>query len=76
MILGLNLNPIEQYQQKYPILMAKYNEGTYHSCSFRGVSNIDIACEDNIVIPSIIQSCILHWYHMYLLHPVSLNQAK
>ena len=27
-------------------------------------------CEDKIVIPSIIQSYILHWYHKNLLHPV------
>ena len=28
-----------------------------------------ITCEDNIVIPPIIQSYVLHWYHTYLLHP-------
>ena len=27
-------------------------------------------CEDKIVITSIIQSCVLHWYHAYLLHTV------
>ena len=72
MILDLNLKLIEQHQHKYPSVMSKYNEGTYHTCSFPGVSHIDInliACEDNIVITSIIQSCILHWYHTYLLHP-------
>ena len=26
-------------------------------------------CEDNLVIPPILQSYILNWYHKYLLHP-------
>ena len=29
-----------------------------------------ITGEDKIVIPSIIKSCILHWFHTYLRHPV------
>ena len=43
----------------------------YHKGSFRGGSNIyhnHILCEDKIVIPSIIKSYVLHWYHMYTLH--------
>ena len=27
-----------------------------------------IICENNIFIPSILQSYVLHWYHTYLLH--------
>ena len=41
--------------------MDKYNEGKYHTCSFRRVINMDInliECGDNIVINSIIQSCV------------------
>ena len=28
-----------------------------------------ITCEYKIVIPSIVQCFVLHWYHIYLLHP-------
>ena len=38
---------------------------------FCGVSNIDlnlIACNNKIVITSILKSYVLHWYHIYLLH--------
>ena len=31
--------------------------------------------EDEIVILSILQSYVLHWYHTYLLHPV-INRTK
>ena len=44
--------------------MDKYENGTYQKKSFRGGSNIDlklIMCKDNIVIPSKIQSYVLHW---------------
>ena len=47
--------------------------GTYQEGSFCEGSNINInliICEDNIVIPSILQSYTLHWYHIYILHPV------
>ena len=70
--LPINLEPMNQYQRKYPSLMAKYKEGTYHKDYFSGGSNIDlnlIKCEDKFVIPSIIQIYILHWYHRYLFHP-------
>ena len=52
--------------------MAKYKYGTYHKGYFRGGSNIDInliTCKDKFVIPSKLQSYIVHWYHTYLLHP-------
>ena len=52
--------------------MAKYKDGTYHKGYFREGINIDISlitCDDNIVIPDMIQSYMLHWYHTYLLHP-------
>ena len=51
---------------------------TYHKYSFRGGSNINIiiiTCDDNIVIPSILQSYVLHWYHTYLLHPL-MNRTE
>ena len=44
----------------------------YHKGSFRGGSNIGlklILCKYKFVIPSKIQSYVLHWYHTYLLHP-------
>ena len=53
--------------------MTKYKDGTYHKGSFLGGNHIDIipiTCEDNIVIISTLQSCVLNWYHAYLLHPV------
>ena len=52
-------------------MKTKYKDGTYHKGYFRGVSNIDlklITCKDKIVIPSKLQSYVLHWYHKYLLH--------
>ena len=52
--------------------MAKYKDCTYHEGYFIGERNIDInlkPCEDNIFIPSKLQSYVLHWYHKYLLHP-------
>ena len=52
--------------------MAKYKYVKYHKGSFCGVNNIYISlitCEDNILITSILQSSVLHWYHTYLLHP-------
>ena len=45
----------------------------YQKGSLRGGNNINInliMSEGKIVIPSIIQICVLHWYHMYLIHPV------
>ena len=51
--------------------MAKYNMGTYKTVSFSGRSNIDlklITCRDNNVLLLILQSYILHYYHMHLLH--------
>ena len=67
-----NLEQINQNQLKTPSLRTKYNLGAYHTGSFCGVSNIDlnlITCEDKTVIPSIIQTYVLHLYHKYILHP-------
>ena len=54
--------------------------GTYHKCSVSGGSNIYlnlIICEDNIVIPPKLQSCILNWYHTYLPYPgMDITEAK
>ena len=52
--------------------MAEYEDGTHHKGSLYRGSDIDlnlITCKNNIVIPSIVQSYVLHWYHRYLLHP-------
>ena len=54
-----------------PIIRDKFKDGTYHKGSFCGGSNIDlslITCKDKIVIMSILQSYVLHWYHTYLLY--------
>ena len=62
---------VSQYQRTETSLMAKYKNGTYHGGSFCGVTHIEldfITCEDNIVIPSILQGYVLHWCHKYLLH--------
>ena len=71
-IFTVNLKSIDQYQRKYPRLMDKYKMGAYDTGSFLGGSNIYlnlIMCKGNIVIPLILQSYVLHWYHMYILHP-------
>ena len=52
--------------------MAKYNISEYKSGSFwreRNNSFNFLKCEDKTVIPLIIKSCLLHWYHLYILHP-------
>ena len=52
--------------------MDKYKNSTYHKGYFHGGVKDDIiliTCEDKIVIMSKLQSYVLHWYHMYLLHP-------
>ena len=72
-IFPINLELIVQHNQKELSLKDKYKIGTYHKVSFCGRSNIQlnlIMCKDNIIIPSILQSYILHWYHIYRLHPV------
>ena len=48
----INLKMIEKYQRTEPSLMDEYKNGTYHTYSFCGGSNIDlnlIMCEDNII---------------------------
>ena len=70
-IFPINLILIDQYQRKDPILIAKYKICTYKNSSFYGGSNIylnPITCNDNIVIPLILQGYVLNWYHTYLLH--------
>ena len=44
---------------------------SYHTKSFRGGgTDIDLICRnDKIVIPKVLQKCVLNWYHTYLLHP-------
>ena len=70
-IFPINLKCIDQYQRKDPSLLDKYDMGTYHKGYFREGNNIYLkfkTCEDNIVIPSILQSHILNWDHIYLLY--------
>ena len=67
----INQKLIQLYQQAEPILMDKCKYGTYHTGYFHGVSNNNISlitCKYNIVITSKLQSYVLHWYHIYLLH--------
>ena len=67
----ISLKLITRYKHAEPILIAKYKYGEYHKGSVCWGSNIDlnvIPWEDNIFIPSIIQSYVLYWYHTYLLH--------
>ena len=71
-IFPINLKLIQKQQSEESRITAKYNDGTYHKGSFCGGSNIDInliTCKDGIVILSKLQSCVLHLYHTYLLHP-------
>ena len=68
----INLKLINQHQRKDSILMDKYKEGMHHKGLFFGGSNIDLnlkTYKDKINISSIFQNYILHWYHMYILHP-------
>ena len=68
----VNLNLIKKYQRTEPIIIDKCKYGTYHKGYFHGGINIDlslITCNNKIVIPSKIQSYVLHSYHMYILHP-------
>ena len=70
-IFPINTQLIDQYQRKDPILGDKYKMSTYKKGYFRGGSNIYlnlILCKDNIVIMSILQNYVLHWYHLFLLH--------
>ena len=64
----MNLKLIQKYQRSKPTIRDKYKNGTYHKCYFLGGSNIDLS-KDKIVVMSKLQSCVLHWYHTYLLHP-------
>ena len=72
----INLKLIKQHQHKDFNLMDKYKEVTYQAVTFSGVSNIYLnhkTCKDKIVIPPILQSYILHWYHTYIIHPVMVR---
>ena len=45
--------------------------GTYKEGYFHGGSNIHIkliTCKDKVFIQLILQTCVLHWYHSYLLY--------
>ena len=67
----INLKSIQKYQRSEPSITTKDIDCTYHKGSFRGRSNTFIkliTCEYKIVILSILQSYVVHWYHKYLLH--------
>ena len=69
----INLTLIQKHQQEEPRIIAKYKTGKYHKGSFREGSNIDlnlITYNNNIVIPSKLQSSVLHWYHTYFVHTI------
>ena len=51
--------------------MDKYKDGKYHKVFFLEGINIDINLimwEDKIVITSILQSYVLHWYHKHIFY--------
>ena len=69
----ININLIKKNQRSGPSIIDKYKDGTYNKGYFCGGINIDlklITFKDEVVIPSILQRYIVHWYHTYLLHPV------
>ena len=68
----IDFKTIDQYQRKYPSLLAKYEMVTYKKGYFCGDSNTQLKLiihKDNVVITLIIQRYVLYWYHTYLLHP-------
>ena len=68
----INLKLIQKYKRQEPSIIAKYKYSKYHKGYFHGNSNTDIKLimfKDKIVIPSKLQSYVLHWYHAYILHP-------
>ena len=68
----VNFKKIYQYQQKDPGLMVKLKTGKYKSGYFHVVSNKTfniIMCISKNIIPLIIQSFLLNWYHIYILRP-------
>ena len=68
----INLKLIAKHQRTEPSLMAKYKDATYHKDYFCRWINIGIKLitwDYRIVIQSILQSYVLHWYHKYLVRP-------
>ena len=68
----ISLKLINQYHQKYPRLMGKYDKGIQKFGPLHRGSNINIniiTCEYKIVISLLLQSYALQWYHTYLLFP-------
>ena len=65
----INLRWVQQYQQMEPSLMSKYECGAYHKGYFGGGGNnylSVITCKDKIVIPSKLQTYVLHWYKLFI----------
>ena len=67
----LKFKTIDQYQQEYPGTKPKFKSAKYLKGYFRGDRNsIDmVTYQDKIVIPQKLQKYVVHWYHMYLIHP-------
>ena len=65
----INLRLVQRYQQMEPSLMSKYEYGAYHKGCFGGGGNnylSVITCKDKIVIPSKLQTYVLHWYKLFI----------
>ena len=73
----LNYSIIDKYQQKDPILINKLRKNIYTTKTFRGGGKErQLICRDGkIVIPQILRSRVLTWYHEYLLHP-GINRTE
>ena len=73
----LKYSVIDKYQQKDPKLLNKLNKGIYTTKTFRGGGKVrQLICrDDKIVIPEILRTRVLSWYHEYLLHP-GINRTE
>ena len=69
----LTYKQIKHYQKTDKALLKKLEKGQYSENTFRGggKSLTLISKDDRIVIPKILQTYTLNWYHTYLLHPGS-----
>jgi hypothetical protein len=73
----LNYSTIDKFQQKEPILINELRKNIYTTKTFRGGGKErQLICRDGkIVIPQILRSRVLCWYHEYLLHP-GINRTE
>ena len=71
-VFNLILKRSTKINGKTPVYWLNINKVRTKKGYFHGGSIIYpnlIMCEDKVVIPSILQSYVLHWYHTYILHP-------